>query len=201
MEDEDIHLIAEGFRSEYLESVDIVPVPIEEIVELKLGIEIRIIPELKTSTDIDGFLSRDLKEMYIDENIYNNPKMLKRLRFTYAHELGHFAIHKPMIEGIEIHSEEKWIDFRTGLSEYDLSRFEYQAYEFAGRLLVPREILIDQLEYNREKIELFKRQSSRYNKDELIQTVSRVICDHFLVSDQVIVKRIIREGLWDEMEF
>lgn len=143
MDDEEIHHRAEEFRNEYLESPDLVPVPIEEIVEITLGIELKIIPELKTSTDIDGFLSRDFKEMYIDENIYNNPKMLKRLRFTYAHELGHFAIHKPIIEGIEINSEDEWIEFRTGLSEYDLSRFEYQAYEFAGRLLVPRNALVE----------------------------------------------------------
>ena len=87
------------------------------------------------------------------------------------------------------------------MSEEDLNWFEQQAYEFAGRLLVPNEHLIKALEKQREKIETFKSLVSNDNDERLIDAISNVICDKFGVSSNVIYKRIRSEKLWDELKF
>lgn len=198
---EDIWDRVEEFRNEYINPTDTVPVPIEEVLEIIIQIEPIPIAQLEKQTGVDGFLSKDFTQIYIDEYVYNDQRMLKRLRFTYAHELAHLVLHRSFIDNIEISSEQEWIDFRTGLSENDLSRFEFQAYEFAGRLLVPKKKLIEQLENKRPEIEKFIETFKPYSHEELISAVSRVICDIFVVSEGVISRRIVKEDIWDELEF
>jgi hypothetical protein len=52
---------AEEFRRDYVNPIDLVPVPIIEIVEFDLGIQPIPKAGLKRDVDIDGFLTRDLK--------------------------------------------------------------------------------------------------------------------------------------------
>ena len=87
------------------------------------------------------------------------------------------------------------------MPEENLTWFEQQAYEFAGRLLVPKEKLITALEEQREKIETFKSHVSNDNDERLIDAISKVICDKFRVSPNVIYNRIRSEKLWDELKF
>ena len=66
---EEIEKEANNFLSKHNPNREI-PVPIEEIVELKL--EISIIPKMKMFSQhgIDAFLSADFKELYIDQEHY-----------------------------------------------------------------------------------------------------------------------------------
>ena len=80
-------------------------------------------------------------------------------------------------ENFEFNSEEEWINLRCGISGQYMSSYEYQAYEFAGRFLVPIDKLIEELEKNRKKIESFITLSPHYNVDELIAYVSSNISD------------------------
>ena len=52
---------ADEFRGKYLSPPDTIPVPIEDIVEFDLKLE--LIPKafIKQNIDLDGFLSRDLR--------------------------------------------------------------------------------------------------------------------------------------------
>ncbi len=121
------------------------------------------------------------------------------MRFTYAHEIGHLVIHEEEIKQCQFRSPEEWIHFRQDMSEDDLFWFEQQAYEFAGRLLVPRNQLKKELANQREKINQFKKFSESDDDESLIRAVSRVICDKFDVSDSVIFKRIKNERIWKEL--
>jgi len=138
---EEIREKAEEFRKKYVNPPDSIPVPIEEILEFDLGIIPWSKKGLLQEIDIDGFLSNDLKYLFVDADIYNNPRQENRLRFTYAHEIGHLVLHKEEIQSCEFRTAEDWIRFREEMSEDNLLWFEQQAYEFAGRLLVP----LDQL--------------------------------------------------------
>jgi len=89
----DIREEAEKFRRKYVNPPDLVPVPIIEIVELKLGLQPIPIADLM-EIDIDGFLTSDLKSICLDVDIYQNPRKETRLRFTLAHEIGHWVLHK-----------------------------------------------------------------------------------------------------------
>lgn len=75
-----------------------IPVPIEEIVEIELGINIVPRKGLLGLEQIDAFLSHDYKTIYIDEDHYLN--QTNRCRFTLAHEVGHFCLHKEIINSI-----------------------------------------------------------------------------------------------------
>lgn len=192
----EIRKLAEDIRAIYADPPDKIPVPIEEIVEFGLGLEIVPKDRLKSTIDIDGFLSNDLKTIYIDGKIYSDERYSNRLRFTLAHEVAHYILHEDIIEKSQFRTIEDWIHFREEMSEEDLNWFEQQAYEFAGRLLVPKEHLIKAFEEQREKIETYKSLVSNDNDERLIDAISNVICDKFGVSSNVIYRRIRSEKLW-----
>ena len=191
---------AEKFRRKYVLPLDRTPVPIIDIVELELVLKVNPIPNLILKIDIDGFLSKDLRTIHIDHDIYMDPRHENRLRFTFAHEVGHLILHREEIGRCDYRTEEEWINFREDMSEEELFWFEQQAYEFAGRLLVPREILIGELESLRDKIDLYRSDSEDADEELLIQSVARMMCDKFRVSAQVIAKRIRHENIWSQFK-
>lgn len=196
---EEIREKAEIFREQYVKPIDKVPVPIIEIVECDLNILPWPIKGLKSKIDIDGFLSKDLKEIFIDEDVYYDPRYENRLRFTFAYEVGHYVLHKEEIGGCTFRTEKEWIKFREDMSEDDLFWFEQQAYEFAGRLLVPVKQLNIELQSHVEKIRIYADSYGKNGEDILIRALSRVIGNKFQVSEGVIQRRIRNEKIIAEM--
>jgi Zn-dependent peptidase ImmA (M78 family) len=185
---------AEEFRAIHVVPRDILPVPIIEIVELKL----RLVPipvfRLLEEIDIDGFLTKDLKSICVDQEVYENPRKENRLRFTFAHEVGHLVLHRREIQLCRFRTPADWIRFRDDFEDDDLLWFEQQAYEFAGRLLVPRTPLVDEIKRLAPKIQDFKRRGGG-DEEQIIQAISRSICKKFAVSPEVIARRIKSEKL------
>jgi hypothetical protein len=105
-----------------------IPVPIENIIE-ELGLNIVPMPGLKRSYDIEGFLTPDRSAIYVDE--YYSDQYEARARFTLAHELGHWELHREFFEHTRktIGSIADWVRFLSGPSEA-ITRMEYQAYCF-----------------------------------------------------------------------
>lgn len=189
----------EEFRKNYVHPIDLVPVPIEDILEFDLQISPWPIDGLLQKIDVDGFLSQDLQTIFVDKVIYMDPRYYRRLRFTYAHEIGHLVLHKEEIQRCEFRTEAEWKRFREDMSEDDLFWFEQQAYEFAGRLLVPKNRLVKELEKQRNKIDQFRALAERDDEELLIRAISRIICDTFEVSNEVIFRRFKYEKLWEEL--
>lgn len=180
---------ADEFRREYVEPINKIPVPIIEIVELNLNIQPIPIPNLMRKIDIDGFLTNDLKSICIDYDIYMDERQVNRLRFTYAHEVGHLVLHEEEIKQCDFRTQEDWIHFHEDFWEDELNWFESQGREFAGRLLVPKEELIKEIESRRDKIKEFK-SLVEDREEDLIEAISGVICNKFKVSRDVIRRRI-----------
>ena len=82
-----------------------VPIPIEEILDLQLRLNIIPVPGLFNHS-IDAFLSVDLKNLYIDQEHLEH--RINRARFTLAHEAGHLSLHAPYILSQKIDSVESW---------------------------------------------------------------------------------------------
>ncbi|MFA5820244.1 MAG: ImmA/IrrE family metallo-endopeptidase [Bacteroidales bacterium] len=137
---EKIQDIAEEFRKEYVFDNSL-PVDIEHVIEATMGINIIPVESLQKTCDMEGFISKDFKTIYVDEGLYIDDRYYKRVRFTIAHEIGHLVLHRSSIDGVKFNNETDWISFRMGINNETLGWFETQASEFAGRLLVP----IDQL--------------------------------------------------------
>lgn len=183
---------AEEFRSKYVHNEDI-PVNIEFIVESALGILIIPFDDLRTEFDIDGLGSRDFKCIYVDKKQYSDDRYYSRIKFTIAHELGHFMLHREYIESLKIKSDEEWIAFRLKMDEDEVERFERQANEFAGRLLVPIEQLVKIFPGVKNEITRKMSWQDEMTNDELITTAARKICIHFGVSADVIEIRLRKE--------
>ena len=184
---------AENFRQQHVKPKTLVPVPMEDVVELDLKIQIIPIIGLHGRIDVDGFLTNNLKAICVDYDMYMDERRSSRLRFTLAHEVGHLVLHKEQIQQCRFRTPEDWIHFREDFTEADLNWFEVQAYEFAGRLLVPKEELEQQIRSRSDEIRTFKERFP--DSSDLNEAISRVICGHFGVSDQVIFRRISKEKI------
>ncbi len=138
LEYEEIHFIAENFLKQFHPTKES-PIPIEEIVDVKFGIN--IVPYLGLEREIGmvGFLSTDLQTITVDEHIYDYVEV--RYRFTLAHEIGHAVLHKDIYKNLFFTSPEEWKDIQKTISDDERVKFEWQANCFAGLILVPREEL------------------------------------------------------------
>lgn len=185
---------AEEFRLEYVVPADALPVPIIEIVELRLKLNPVPVSGLLEEIEVDGFLTKDLSSICVDQDIYENPHKENRLRFTFAHEVGHWFLHKKEVQICRFRTPKDWIRFREDFEEEDLLWFEQQAYEFAGRLLVPREPLVSEIRRLAPKIQAYRKQGGS-DQEQIIHAISRSICRMFAVSADVIARRIKSEKL------
>jgi hypothetical protein len=190
---ESIHHKADQFRNENVDPPDLLPIPIELIIEIKLGLQ--IIPKSGLfDRDIDGFLTKDLTSICVDYGMYMNPRKENRLRFTYAHEVGHFVLHQNEIRQCNYRTPDGWMHFYDDFRKEDLDWFEWQAREFAGRLLVPKAALESEIRNMMPQVEEYRRRGGS-NGERIIDIVARAICNRFRVSPQVVSKRIDSEGL------
>ena len=124
------------------------PVPVDEMVEIYLGLSLEYLDMQKLFgvSDVHGALWVNEKRVGIDERldpaIY--PAMLGRYHFTLAHEAGHWRLHRQLF----FRRANQHALFPEGKErpEYicrssDTEPIEFQANRFASCLLMPREML------------------------------------------------------------
>jgi Zn-dependent peptidase ImmA (M78 family) len=116
------------------------PIPIEEIVELQLGLDIVPMPNLLDIYRIDGFLTSDRTAIYVDEGQYR--EQYGRYRFTLAHEVGHFYMHKEYFESYSFTSVNEYVEFVQSVDRKLIGRYEVQGMLFAEQVLVPEDQLL-----------------------------------------------------------
>lgn len=141
----DIWSKAEQFRERFAPS-NIIPVDILHIVEFKLDIDLDPVDSLKSSLDVDAILLNSLDRIIVDRESFLNNKYLNRFRFSLAHEVGHLILHRQIIDRCRPKNREEWFEYMENRDEAEYSKIEQQAYEFAGRLLVPRDHLLSELQ-------------------------------------------------------
>jgi len=114
------------------------------------------------------------------------------LRFSFAHELGHFVLHRQEIEERRFGTVEEFKHWAAAPSEYGSA--EYQANEFAGRFLVPREILLS--EYDQACKNLASAEAGWREIEGAREFIAKKIAPRFGVNHQVIETRFDHEGIW-----
>ncbi len=171
------------------------PVPIENIVDCALKIDIVPIPELESELGIPGALSPDMSSIYIDEWTYNNQEY--RSRFTIAHELGHLILHKDLMQKINPVTISEWkiIYDNIDLKEFDSMR--WQANTFAGFVLVPTPPLVSCFRQACNELLKHEKNMPDFNQEILIPYVAHTLSGKFEVSEISISYRIINEKLFD----
>ena len=201
LEDEEIIPYADDFLRDYNQNKSI-PVPIEDIIDLKFNIDIIPLPGVQNLCDVEGFISPDFKAIYVDEYIYNNRPY--RFRFTLAHEIGHLIIHSEKLIHIKIDPTDtinSWASFLCELDGGDHSKMEYQGYTFGGLVLVPPNDLLEQFNINlpmvqplideAQKIGATRHNYVKYVKDQMATILSPI----FDVSTDVMIRRINFDNL------
>ncbi|MFA6146068.1 MAG: ImmA/IrrE family metallo-endopeptidase [Patescibacteria group bacterium] len=156
---EEIKKMADGFRNRYWgESL---PVDIEKIIDGKLKIQIIPIPNLRRDCDMDAHISFNWQFLYVDADMYKDDRQQNRLRFSFAHEIGHYILHENIYSDFKLNNIYKLYELVGQIPAEQYGYLETQANKFAGYLLVPREKLeiekkklIDQLKQNPEFIKI-----------------------------------------------
>lgn len=180
-----IGVIADQFLSKYYPTLTL-PIPIEEIAESKLGLIITQEMNLKKDFDVDGFLTSDLTIIFIDFDLYL--KHENRTRLIIAHEVGHLILHGDLFRELNINSTEDLNKLIEKVTDEDYRWLEYQAYSFAGQVLVPQQLLVKEL-----KNRLGKLPTSE--TPEVILPILQDLLDVFQVSGEVLLRRLQREGI------
>lgn len=135
----EIEAKAKKFRDRYANNL--IPIDIEGIIEFKLGMEIIPIPGLKNNCDTDAFITSNWKAISVDNDSYLKDSYQNRLRFSLAHEIGHFVLHKNIYDTFSINEPEDFYKFISDIPGEQYGYLETQASKFANHLLVPRDIL------------------------------------------------------------
>lgn len=187
--------IVEEFRQEHWPSGE-VPVDIEYIADVRLGLDIVALPHLYSGYNIDGFLSADRSTIYIDRAVQEHD-ILYRYRFTLAHELAHYHLHGELFDAAEFDSIESWKEFLEDMPEESRGWYEWQGYAFAGLLLVPAEPLAERIEDATERA----RRESFKDLDLDIEAHRDIVAEwvgrRFDVSADVIVRRGDYDDHWE----
>lgn len=124
-------------------------------------------------------------------------KFINRLRFSYAHEVGHLILHNDLYIQFPINNLDEWKNFILNVPDREYCFIEYQANEFAGRLLVPRDVLVSELGKCLKQIEEVGLSGYLATDPEaVLARISPSLCKPFGVSYQVIERRIEQEDLW-----
>lgn len=185
---EEIRRRADEFRARYWG--DKIPVDVELIAERAFNLLIIPVPDLKRQTDTEAFLSGDLRELVYDQN---SPEV--RVRFSIAHEIGHIVLHRHIISRFRPASIDEWKELQRTMPDAIWGRAEYQAREFAGRLLVPVNNLIEALKILQPQIAKARQISPDLEVPVIRDLVSPRLAKTFFVSDDVIKRRMELEGI------
>lgn len=124
----------EAYAEDVLEKCGITeaPVPVEQVADI-LGL---VVEYTELGVDVSGLLVLEDESGAIGVNSTHAPV---RQRFTIAHELGHFCLHKNWSDVfIDSEFEPRFRDRRSSRGE---NPEEIQANKFAAALLMPKSIL------------------------------------------------------------
>lgn len=163
------------------------PIPIEEIAESKLNIEIIPVKRLKLDYDVDGCLVSSLSRIFIDFDLYMDQE--NRTRFTLAHEIGHLILHYEIFQELKIKTESDLYKLTENINNEDYKWLEYQAYSFAGHVLVPSTLLVSEI-----KTRLTIKSQGEVSAEDLYPIFPELI-EKFNVSGEVLLRRLQKVGL------
>lgn len=111
------------------------PVPVDAIAR-HMGVEIRY---SALDDELSGMIFIKDGHAIIGVNKLHHPN---RQRFTIAHELGHFVMHKPLITN-EVHVDKQFkVLMRDSNAATGTQRVEVEANQFAAALLMPEPLVL-----------------------------------------------------------
>ena len=190
----ELRVIAEHFLAQH-HPEGTIPIPVEEIIEFRLGLNIIPMPGLRRFFDIDGYVSRSLHDISVDQ--YVQESRPDHYRYVLAHELSHVLIHAEIVSQLGFDSIEAWKAAILGIAKEERSVYDGQAHELGTLILVPTDRLVLEFELNCKRF-----QQKGLTLDQVAATErGRIIVEDYLarcfdVPRFVITDRMNRGRLW-----
>jgi hypothetical protein len=172
------------------------PVQILDLAEFDLSLDLIPVDGLREQLDIDALLMGDLRSILLDKRAFMSPRLEYRLRFSVAHEIGHLVLHRDIYAGLQHATAKEWFDYISAIPEVEYGWVEWQAYEFAGRLLVPPAPLRDAFQNAVQTAQAAGYTDWLAAEETALDYVATRIAPKFGVSAEVIAKRLRMEKLW-----
>jgi len=178
------------------------PLDLIDFVELSLKLDLIPYDGLYRNFGADAAITADFSGIYIERETYDiidtAPEWkLNRLRFSLAHELGHYFLHQQIFIDQNITDDACFLDW---LNEHNGEKYkiEQEANEFAGRLLVPVEKLSDMFDSMKIKFTELHGSSHWMNDVNIREKACELMCQKFGVHPKAISARLSRERIWSE---
>lgn len=198
LREDEIEEKAQAFLEKYHPTFSLY-IPIEEIIEFALNIDIIPVPGLLKATDkiglnVDAFYSPKHRSITVDEFVFEKRK--HRYRFSLAHEIAHKILHDDVYDVGTFTSVDEYLSFINELPSDVGKRAQWQANEFAGRILMPTRLLKE--EFEKAIAETEKETEFSLEKEPKIVAESAIeyfLRDLFRVSSEAIRIRLENEGL------
>ncbi|MBN1870378.1 MAG: ImmA/IrrE family metallo-endopeptidase [Candidatus Omnitrophica bacterium] len=173
------------------------PIPIEEIIDNQLKIDIIPIPGLKQALqgfelEIDGFIAADFSSISVDD--YVQRTIITRYRFTLAHEIAHRELHQYFFEQFDIQTIDDWKIIVNDISDWPVKVIEYEANDFAGLVLVPATPLKEEFEKAIQKADEVMKAHRITSSDLKKRLIIGFLADTFLVSPPCMRVCLERDG-------
>jgi len=176
---------ADDFRLEY--SNDSLPLDIERIIDVKLKIDIIPLQNLHDHCDADALITSNWDAIYVDYKRFVDDRYQNRLRFSFAHEIGHFVLHKDIYNSFKIKSEKDFYNLIKNIPELQYGYLEKQANMFANNLLIPRKKLIEESKKIKNNPDIKKLLiSNNIDEQSLNPYISIPLSKKFMVSEEAI---------------
>ena len=172
------------------------PVKVLDLAEFDLGLDLVPADGLREQLDIEALLMGDLRSILVDRHAFMSPRLEYRLRFSVAHEIGHFILHRDIYGGLKHATAKEWFDYISAIPDVEYGWVEWQAYEFAGRLLVPPEPLKKAFETAIKSAKVAGYSDWLAADEAALDYIATRIAPKFGVSTEVIAKRLRAEKLW-----
>lgn len=189
----------EAFRRQYLVGpLAHLPVDVFTLAELEFKLDIIPFDDLYEKYEVDAALIQDFSGIYVDAEAYiiweKGPRWKqRRLRFSVAHELGHYVLHRDIAAKLKFRTFADFALWTKGNhgQQYTL---EQTANEFAGRLLVP----VDRL---KAAFETFSGVAKNvipnwFTSPDMRHGFAEKLREQFEVNTPVIETRLDREDIW-----
>lgn len=177
---------------------DRIPLDVFTFLEVDLRLDPIPFDDLTAKYRVEAAIKADFTGIYLDAEQYalmeRGPEWkLARLRFTVAHELAHYFLHREIPQKghfVSLPDFARWNESYGG-RKYTI---EQEANEFAGRLLVPAtrlRVLFEEFAVAAEKLMPNFMQSGSL-RDQFAERVA----PRFGVNAQVIAIRLDRDDIW-----
>ena len=125
-----------------------------------------------------------------------SPRLEYRLCFSVAHEIGHLILHHDIYAGLQRATAAEWFDYISAIPEVEYGWVEWQAYEFAGRLLVPPKPLHEAFQAAIQSAQAAGYSDWLAADEAALDYMATRIAPEFGVSAEAIGKRLRVERLW-----